>query len=79
MPEHPKPQAALGQAIRQIREREGLTQEEVASRAGYHLTWVNRLEAGTQNTGWITVKRIADALGVTMVEMASVVERIELE
>lgn len=71
--------AALGQALRQIREREGLTQEEVAHRADYHLTWVSRVEAGSQNTGWVTVKRLAAALDVTMVEVAALVERIELE
>jgi len=72
-------EAALGKALRQIREREGLTQEELATRAGFHLTWVSRVEAGTQNTGWVTAKRLADALDVTMVELAALVERIEFE
>lgn len=74
-------QLALGQAIRQIRQREKMTQEDLADRAGFHLTWISRIEtgAGTGNTGWVTVKRIADALGVTLVEIASLAERKELE
>lgn len=79
MPDAPTPQAAVGRAIREIREREGLTQEELAHRAGYHLTWVSRVETGTQATGWPTLKRLADALDVRMVEVAAVTERIELE
>lgn len=79
MPERPKSQIALGRAIRQIREREGLTQEELASRAGYNLTWVSRIENEARNTGWVTLKRLADALGVTMVELAATAERVELE
>lgn len=79
MPDDLKPQAAVGQAIREIRLREGLTQEDLALRAGFHLTWVSRVESGTQATGWPTLKRIADALGVRMVEIAAVTERIELE
>lgn len=75
----PKSQLALAQAIREIREREGLTQEELASRAGYHLTWVSRIENAAQSTGWVTIKRVADALDVTMVEVAALAERIELE
>jgi transcriptional regulator with XRE-family HTH domain len=79
MPAPPKPQVALGQAIRRIRDREGLTQEKLAFRAGYHPTWISRVERGTQSTGWATAKRLADALGVTMVELAALAERIELE
>lgn len=79
MPKRPNSQVALGRAIKQIREREGLTQEELASRAGYHLTWVSRIETAAQSTGWVTIKRVADALGVTMVEVAATAERVELE
>ena len=79
MPQRPKSQVALGHALKQIREREGLTQEEVASRAGFHLTWVSRIETAGQSTGWVTVKRVADALGVSMVEVAATAERVELE
>lgn len=79
MPNAPTPQAAVGLAIREIRRRQGLTQEELAERAGYHLTWISRVETGTQATGWPTLKRLADALGVRMAEVAATTERIELE
>jgi transcriptional regulator with XRE-family HTH domain len=78
MPDSLTPQAAVGQAIKEIRLRQGLTQEQLAEQAGHHLTWVSRIESGTQATGWPTVKRLADALGVKMSELAAVAERIEL-
>lgn len=79
MSSSPTPQVAVGQAIREIREREGLTQEELADQAGFHLTWISRIEGGTQATGWPTLKRLADALDVRMAEVAALTERIELE
>jgi transcriptional regulator with XRE-family HTH domain len=79
MPARPEPQVALGKAIRRIRLREKLTQEDLAFRAGYHPTWISRVERGTQSTGWATAKRLADALGVTMVELAALAERLELD
>lgn len=79
MPARPQPQVALGQAIRHIREREGLTQEDLAFEAGFHPTWISRIETGSQSTGWATVKRVADALQVTMVELVALAERIELD
>lgn len=77
MAEAPKSQVALGNAVRSIRRREGLSQEELASRAGIHLTWVSHIESGRRNPGWSTVARVASALGVTMVELAAAAERLE--
>lgn len=79
MPDALTPQAAVGRAIKEIRLREGLTQEQLAERAGHHLTWISRIEGGSQATGWPTLKRLADALDVKMSEVAAVAERIELE
>lgn len=62
-----------------MRERSGLTQEELAHRAECHPTWLSQIERGVVNVGWMTLKRVADALGVTMVEIAATAERIELE
>jgi transcriptional regulator with XRE-family HTH domain len=73
------PQPALGKALRQIREREGLSQEEVGLNAGLDPTWVSKIERGHNNPAWSTVRRLADALGITMLELVALAERIELE
>jgi transcriptional regulator with XRE-family HTH domain len=76
MPPRAEPQAALGQAVKKLREEQGLTQEAVAHVADVHPTWVSRLEGGTLNPSWGMVARIADALGVTMSDLAKAVERL---
>lgn len=70
-------QPALGRAIRQIREREGLSQEDLAEKANLHATWISPIERGRNNPNFGTVRRIANALGVTMVELVALAERLE--
>lgn len=72
-------QPALGKAIGQIREREGLSQEELGHRAGIHPTWISKIEGGHNNPAWGTVRRLANALDVKMLELVALTERIELE
>jgi len=70
MPPRAEPQAALGQAVRRLREEKGLTQEAVAHAAGVHPTWVSRLEGGKLNPSWGMVARVADALDVGISDLA---------
>jgi transcriptional regulator with XRE-family HTH domain len=72
------PQAALGQAIRQIRLARGLSQEAVANEADRHSTWISHVESGS-NPAWGTVRRIASALGVEVSEIALLAEQIEAD
>jgi transcriptional regulator with XRE-family HTH domain len=74
-----EPQPALGKAIRRVRERVGLTQEELGLRAGIHPSWVSHIENGGNNPAWGTVRRLAAALDVKMLELVALAERIELE
>jgi len=70
-----QPQPALGKAIRQLREKRGATQEAVAHDAGITVATLGVIERGLSNPTWATVKGIAAALGVSMVELAKVVEK----
>jgi transcriptional regulator with XRE-family HTH domain len=67
----------IGETIRALRQRAGLTQEEVAFEAGIHPTEISRLEKGKRNPKWETMKSIARGLGVTLAEMVETGERIE--
>lgn len=52
-------------ALREMREQLGLTQVELAERAGIDQTTVSKLELGTmQNPSWPVVAKLARALGV---------------
>ncbi|MFL5897153.1 MAG: helix-turn-helix domain-containing protein [Solirubrobacterales bacterium] len=72
-----KSQPALGKAIRQLREKKGLTQEVVAHDAGITTATLGVIERGLSNPTWATLKGIANALDISMVEMARSTERQE--
>jgi len=56
--------SALGANLREVRERLGLTQEEVAHRSGVHATEVSRMEAGKPDPQVSTLERLAKAVEV---------------
>jgi transcriptional regulator with XRE-family HTH domain len=64
----------LGRAVRRLREERGLTQEELASRAGTTFGTVSRVESAKSAPAWWTVRKIAEALGISMAELAAAVE-----
>lgn len=75
MPRAFDPDLALGAAIRRLRERCGVTQEQLAHDAGVTTGTISKLERGTAAPSWATVRQIAAALGVSLVELAREVER----
>lgn len=62
----------IGALIRTARQGRGLTQAELAERAGTSQSAINRIERGSQNIGVELLGRISDALGA---ELLSVGER----
>lgn len=70
MPTPPSPrQAALGRAFREVRRELGLSQEEVAARAGTNLHQVGRLERGSRDIKLSTLVKLIDGLGVPLSEI----------
>jgi len=72
-----EPQASLGKAIKQLRNEQGLSQEELGLAAEIHPTWISHIESGRNNPAWGSVKRIAEALGVKVSELAALAEELE--
>ncbi len=66
------PLVQLGQAIRQIRKEHGMSQEELALRAGIDRSYMGSVERGEQNIGVMHLVAIAEALGVAVEELAKV-------
>ena len=52
-----------------LREQAGLSQEQLAGKAGIHRTYVGGVERGERNLGLKNVFRIARALGVPVAEL----------
>jgi transcriptional regulator with XRE-family HTH domain len=72
-----QPQSALGDAVRQLREKRGITQERLAQDAGVTTGTVSLIERGRSNPAWGTVKAIADGLKVSMAELAARADKNE--
>lgn len=71
-----EPQPALGKALRQLRERRGLTQEALAHEAGITTGSLSLIERGQRNPSWGTVSRIADALDSSMGEVGKLADKL---
>lgn len=56
----------IGQRIAALRKLEGLTQEELAIRAGLQRTHIGRIEAGRYAATIETIEAIAQAMGMTL-------------
>ena len=61
--------AAFGGHLRSLRLARGLSQEEVAHRAGLHVTYLSGIERGVRNPGLKNVRQLAVALGVGVGEL----------
>jgi transcriptional regulator with XRE-family HTH domain len=66
---------ALAATVRRMRIERGDTQEDLAHRAGLTVAAFARIERGHANPTWTTVRRIADALEVSLTALADAVER----
>jgi transcriptional regulator with XRE-family HTH domain len=56
--------AIVGQNVRRLRTKKGLTQEQLAFEAKIDLTYVGGIERGERNPSLLVMVRIADALSV---------------
>ncbi len=72
-----QPQPALGKAIRQLREKRGMTQEALAQEAGVTVGHMSMIERGHSNPTWATVKGVAAALDASMVELVKLATRFD--
>jgi XRE family transcriptional regulator, regulator of sulfur utilization len=68
------PDVALAATLRRMREERGLAREALAFRSGITAGALARIELGQAVPRWNTVRRIAEAMDVTMVELAAAVE-----
>jgi len=72
-----QPQPALGEAIRQLRQKRGLTQEDLAHKAGITTGTLSLIERGHANPTWATIKEIAAGLDVSLMRLSELSERVE--
>lgn len=56
----------FGEKLRELRKAHGLSQEALADEAGLHRTYIGGVERGERNPTLTTLKRIADALDLSL-------------
>jgi transcriptional regulator with XRE-family HTH domain len=59
----------VGQNVRRIRQKKGLTQEQFADVSGFAQQYISGLEQGHRNPTVVTLYELATALGVTPIEL----------
>lgn len=70
-PEHVR----LGRAIRELRARRGLSQEELGFRAGLHRNYVGAIERGEINPTFKVLLKVAEGLQIPLSELIQLWER----
>ncbi|HEX5057652.1 MAG TPA: helix-turn-helix transcriptional regulator [Gammaproteobacteria bacterium] len=66
--------ALFGRNVKTIRKEKGLSQEELASKAGVHRTYVGMIERGEKN---ITLTNILKLSGALKVSPSSLLENVK--
>lgn len=77
MPRKEKRRVVLGRAIRELRLERDFTQEALAHGAGITVGHLSKIERGQSNPTWETVAAIADALRVSVAELAVAADQIK--
>ncbi len=61
----------FGNKVRKERSRLGLSQEELASRAGVHRTYIGMIERAEKNITLKNIEKIANALEISLDKLMS--------
>jgi transcriptional regulator with XRE-family HTH domain len=71
---HEPPDLVLARVLKSLREDREVSQEQLAFEAGVTASALSRIERGLNSPGWMTVRRLAEALDVSLVQIAEDVE-----
>jgi transcriptional regulator with XRE-family HTH domain len=66
---------ALGRAVREVRARRGISQEELGFRSALHRNYVGGIERGELNPTWATLLRLIVGLRVKLSDLIVIYER----
>ena len=67
----------LGEALRLIRRRAGMRQEDVAIQAGTNAAALSHIESGERDARWSTITRLLPALQADVHDLANVIAEVE--
>jgi transcriptional regulator with XRE-family HTH domain len=58
----------IGERVLELRQKAGISQEELAARADLHRNYVGSIERGERDIGLNALDRLASALGVSLAD-----------
>lgn len=61
--------ARFGHRLRELRQARGLSQEELAFRAGLHRTYVSSAERGQRNVSLVNLEKLSEALEIEIADL----------
>lgn len=64
--------ALIGKNIRVEREKQGISQEDLAHKAGVYRTYIGHLEVGRYNASVYSLYKIANALGINVEDIVKI-------
>jgi transcriptional regulator with XRE-family HTH domain len=65
---------AFGLAVRDLRQKAQISQEELGFRSGMHRTYVGGIERGERNPSWINIIKLAEALSAKPSDLVAAAE-----
>jgi transcriptional regulator with XRE-family HTH domain len=66
---------AVAKTLANLREKSGLSQEELAARANIHRTYVSQIERGLKSPTLQVLSQIADALNISLSDILRKAEK----
>lgn len=62
-------QKVIGNRLRDLRKKKGLSQEELGWKSKLHYTYIGAIERGEKNVSIVTIGKIAKGLGISVNEV----------
>ena len=66
---------AFGKAVRELRTKIHISQEELANRSGLHRTYISDVERGERNISLVNIYAIANGLDISIVDLFQLTSR----
>lgn len=59
----------FGEKVKDLRKKRGLSQEDLAHKAGFHRTYIGMIERAERNITLVNIQKLANALEVSITEV----------
>ncbi|HEY4895284.1 MAG TPA: helix-turn-helix transcriptional regulator [Solirubrobacteraceae bacterium] len=76
-PRNGRESRVLGEALRLIRQRADMTQEDVSARAGTNAAALSHIESGERDARWSTIARLLPALHTNIHQLGDAIAEVE--